>query len=519
MSDKVSVASRYSELEAVRQPILDRAREAAKLTIPSLMPPAGHGQTTSLPTPYQGVGAMGVNNLASKLVLAMLPPNSPLFRLTIDDFTLSELGNEEARAEIEEALGTIERSVMSELESKALRAALYVANRHLIVAGNILIYVPEEGKARVFTLDNYVVKRDPSGNVLEIIVKESLSKASLDPELLDLLEDNKSKDTDKPRDAQKTVELYTYVYKSGNGWKIHQELAGQIVPDSEGEYPENKLPWMALRWTRIDGEDYGRGMVEEYYGDLKSLEGLTKAIVQGSAAAAKVLFMVRPNSTTKKSSLAKAESGDIITGDRNDVSALQLDKFADFQIALRTAEQITERLSMAFLLNTAVQRDAERVTAAEIRYVAGLLEDSLGGLYSLLSQELQLPLVQVVMGQMEASGKLPVLPQDDIKPVIVTGLEALGRGQDLQKLELFLQGIQQLGPEGQQYLNVPDWLTRFGTALSIDMDGLVKTQEQIQQEQAQAMMQQVLQNPEMMSQLQAGLAQQQPQQEGNVTNG
>jgi hypothetical protein len=513
MPDTVSVASRYSDLEAVRQTVLDRAREAAKLTIPSLMPPAGHGQTNTLPTPYQGVGAMGVNNLASKLLLAMLPPNTPFFRMTIDDFTLTSIGNDEARAEFEEALGTIERSIMSDMEARALRTALFVANRQLIVAGNVLLYVPEKGKARVFTLDKYVVKRDPAGNVLEIIVKETLSKASLDPELLALVEDNKSEDSDKPRDAQKTVELFTYIYKQGNRWFIRQEIAGKTVPDSEGEYPEGKLPWLALRWTRIDGEDYGRGLVEEYYGDLKSLEGLTKAIVQGSAAAAKVLFMVRPNSTTKKSTLAKAENGDIITGDANDVSALQLNKFADFQITLRTAEQITERLSMAFLLNTTVQRDAERVTAAEIRYVAGQLEDSLGGLYSLLSQELQLPLVRIIMSQMEAAGKLPSLPQDDIKPVIVTGLEALGRGQDLQKLELFLQGIQQLGPEGQQYLNVPDWLTRFGTALAIDMDGLVKTQEQIKQEQAQAMMQQVLQNPEMMSQLQAGLAQQ-PQQEG-----
>ncbi|WP_416142518.1 portal protein [Escherichia coli] len=47
--------------------------------------------------------------------------------------------------------------------------------------------------------------------------------------------------------------------------------------------------------------------------------------------------------------------------------------------------------------NSAVQRTGERVTAEEIRYVASELEDTLGGVYSILSQELQLPLVRVLL--------------------------------------------------------------------------------------------------------------------------
>ncbi|UZT50437.1 head-to-tail connector protein [Enterobacter phage 04_vB_Eclo_IJM] len=35
------------------------------------------------------------------------------------------------------------------------------------------------------------------------------------------------------------------------------------------------------------------------------------------------------------------------------------------------ADAIEQRLGWAFLLNSAVQRNAERVTAEEIRYVAG----------------------------------------------------------------------------------------------------------------------------------------------------
>ena len=54
-----------------------------------------------------------------------------------------------------------------------------------------------------------------------------------------------------------------------------------MIPKSQGSFPIDKSPYIPLRFNRVDGEDYGRGYVEEYYGDLKSLEGLTRAIVEG----------------------------------------------------------------------------------------------------------------------------------------------------------------------------------------------------------------------------------------------
>ena len=74
-------------------------------------------------------------------------------------------------------------------------------------------------------------------------------------------------------------------------------------------------------------------------------------------------------------------------------ASLQVNKFNDFNIAFQTMRLIEERLQFAFMLNTSVQRNNDRVTATEINYVSKELDDSLGGLYSLLSQELQLPLI------------------------------------------------------------------------------------------------------------------------------
>ena len=154
----------------------------------------------------------------------------------------------------------------------------------------------------------------------------------------------------------------------------------------------DKSPFIPLRYTSIGGEDWGRGFIEEYIGDLRSLEALYRSVVEGSAAASKVLFLVKPNGSTRLKTLSESPNGAIREGNAEDVSTLQMNKGADFNIAFQTMRMIQDRLQFAFMLNASVQRDAERVTAREIEFVSKELDDSLGGLYSLLSQELQLPL-------------------------------------------------------------------------------------------------------------------------------
>jgi hypothetical protein len=93
---------------------------------------------------------------------------------------------------------------------------------------------------------------------------------------------------------------------------------------------------------------------------------------------------------------------------------------------------------------------------------------------------------------MEKQKRLPKLPKKFITPTIITGVEALGRASDLNKLDFFLQGIAQtLGPEVLgQYVNLQEYIKRRATALSLDTEGLIKTPEQIAEEQ-QAMQQQM----------------------------
>lgn len=484
-----TVKERYSRYEADRTTFLERARKCAELTIPTLLPPDGHSSSTTYYTPWQGVGARGVNNLASKLLLSLLPPNSPFFRFTVDDFTMEEItGQKGMRATVEKGLAKAERAIMSKMERMGLRPHVFATLKHLLVAGNAIVYLPkDEDATRVYRLDSFVVKRDLNGNVLEVICKDEVSPLSLSDDEREYLTESENKEPGKAEGTDRTVEVYTRMYRDAGKWHLYQEINGKEVDGSRGTWPIDKCPMLVLRWTAIDGEDYGRSYVEEYIGDLISLEGLSQSIVQASAVAAKIVYLVNPNGLTATEDLAKAESGDYIPGREEDVAALQSEKQADMRIAYEAASRLTDRLSQAFLLASSVTRQAERVTAEEIRVMASELEDALGGVYSLLSREFQLPLVKRVMHIMTKNKELPELPEKIVEPQIVTGLDALGRGHDLQKYRLFMETLSPIGLDKlSEFMNVGDLIERVATSLSIDSDGLVKGPEQIQAEQEQA---------------------------------
>jgi len=485
--DKSSVESMYSKLEIDREIYLERARESAELTIPHLYPPKGSNEATTYPTPYQSVGSRGVMNLASKLMLALFPPQAPFFRLDVDDLVYKQIeGDPQQKQTIEQGLAKIEKAVMDSIEQNNDRVAVYEALKHLIVSGNVLLKLTDDG-LRVYRLDNYVVKRDPQGKILKIIIKEGISRTTL-PEKL-----QKKIVTDKVQDEKKNLNLYTCVTRTKKNFYVHQEI--NKIKVYEETFDFDKLPYIALRFNRIDGMNYGRGHTESYIGDLKSLEGLTRAILEGSSASSKMLFMIAPNGTTRASSIAKAPNGAIIEGDAKDVSVLQANKFADFRVALESMNRIEQRLQFAFLLNASVQRQAERVTATEVQLIANELQDALGGVYGILTTEFQLPYINTKLAILKQKRLLPELPKDIVKTKIIVGMEALGRASDRIKLLQFMSDLAgTLGAETlSKYINLDNAIKKFAVANQIDTQGLIKSQEQIQQETQQAQQQQFAQ--------------------------
>ena len=364
------------------------------------------------------------------------------------------------------------------------RVVIHQALKHLIVGGNALLFMGKDG-IKNYPLNRYTVNRDGNGNVLEIVTKELIHKDVLG---FDLPVPVPNTGIDESQGgATDDVEVYTYVKLQNGRWVWHQEVLDKIIPETRSSAPKTASPWLPLTFNEVDGEQYGRGRVEEFLGDLKSLEGLSQALVEGAAAASKVIFLVSPSSTTKPATIAKAANGAIVQGRAEDVQVVQVGKTADFATAAQMAQTIEKRLLEAFLVMNV--RNAERVTAEEVRLTQLELEQQLGGIFSLLTVSFLIPYLARTLLVLQRSNELPKLPKDIVRPKIVAGVNALGRGQDRESLNMFITTIAQtLGPEAlMRYLNPEEAIKRLAAAQGIDVLNLIKTQEQMAEEKEEQM--------------------------------
>jgi len=497
-----SAASRYARLASDRTIFLDTARECARLSLPYLLTPTGVINGQKLPTPWQSIGAKGANVMASKLMLSLFPVTATFFKLQINDGKLASDPNLDARikSEIDLSLSKMERVIMQHVAESQDRVVLHQAMKHLIVTGNVLVYMGSSG-VKLYPLDRYVVVRDGDGQPTEIVTVESINRQFLPEKFqkpkrsINRVDDNTATPSIDVTVGEDEAAVYTWAKLTDGQWRWRQEVDGEIIEESYGKAPKNTTPWLPLRFNIVDGEDYGRGRIEEYLGDLKSLEGLMQAMVEGSAASAKVVFLVSPSATVKPATLAKAGNGAIIQGRQEDVSVVQVAKQADFSTAYQMITQLTQRLSEAFLILTV--RQSERTTAEEIRATQQELNEQLGGIYGNLTTELLRPYLQRKMFVLQRSGVLPKLPKGVVFPTVIAGIEGIGRGQDRESLMMFLQTVSQsLGPEAMmKFINPDEAIKRLAAAQGIDPLQLIKTAEerdnemkQAQQQQAQAAM-------------------------------
>lgn len=493
-----SAQARYQFLSADREQFLDMGRRAARLTLPYLLTEDGLANGESLHTPWQSVGAKGVNVLSSKMMMSLFPINATFFKLQINDAELAKKADitPEVRSEIDLSLSKMERVIMQQISESNDRVYLHAAMKHLVVSGNALVYAGKKA-LKTFPLDRYVISRDGDGNIVEIITKEIVDRDLLPAEFQkpELERDSNAVGEDGPkfgvvdgkgRNGTEDAIVYTCVKASDGQHKWHQECDDKIIPGSKSSSPVKNSPWMPLRFNVVDGESYGRGRVEEFIGDLRSLESLFKSLVEGTACAAKVVFMVSPSATTKPQSLANAPTGSVIQGRPDDVGVVQVGKTADFKTVQEMIQNLTQRLSDAFLVLSV--RQSERTTASEVQAVQQELSEQLGGIYGNLTAELLQPYLNRKLSVLSKSKAIPPLPKDLVLPTVVAGLNGVGRGQDRMALMEFVGTISQaMGPEVMASLiNTEEFLRRLAAASGIESFGLVKTQEQLNQEKQEA---------------------------------
>jgi hypothetical protein len=272
-------------------------------------------------------------------------------------------------------------------------------------------------------------------------------------------------------------------------WYEYQYIEDNYIEDSLATYSRETFPYIPLRWTSVNGHNYGVGHCSQHKSDLITLEGAYQLLLESASIAGKTVFGIKPGSQIDMYEFNNAQNGQAIFADfDNELTVARVEKHNDLQLVMNIVDQTTRRLEQAFLVASSAVRQSERTTATEIQYMAQDLEQSLGGVYSVFAQEFQVPLARLVLNS------LPEVDTEGFEFIPITGIEALGRNNDLQKLRQFSMLIQET-PVLQEAIktrfNVDNYIEDITVASNLPSGRYIKTKEQ-QQAEAQAMQEQQL---------------------------
>ncbi len=507
MNNQGAIAKQFMSDDMRRRTRLERMRKLAVYTIPSTLPEENQNVDDQLPETFQSVGSRGVMNLEGKLVTAMFPAGTFWARFNateeikgdpsaLDDVESSITGQPVTRLQaFEEMLFLRELKVQSVIDGTNYRNQMRMNIRGLLILGSSLSKVMDNYNLKTFREDQYVLYRDPSQAVIYLITKERVDPLTLSPELQAKAAIEPEKFEGK-ESHDRSIDIYTRAsLQPGGGWLIEQEINGHIVATSE----EPVSPYIVGAYDLISSEHYGRPFCEQHQGDLRSINGLYRSMLEIAAVMGRLIPIIDDTAgTTRRKDVVETPNGEPImgrvqNGKAADVAFLQADKFGDLQGVMAVAKVIEERLSKAFLIESELQPSGDRVTAFQVARLASEIEGALGGVYAAIAERLQRPLLNRVIYQMIRDKKLSLIPREAVTVQNLTGLEALSRERDLQKLNFIMQTFS-AAPEMLERMNLTNLAHQFIKLAEVDPRGLVKSEAQVQQERQaaqQAAMQQI----------------------------
>lgn len=488
MPDKKTLKSEFSAADNARLNILKRARICARLTHPDMLPELNVTADMKLKSSFQSLGSDGLSNVTSKITTSIFHP--PWFRFKPSAKVIVAVNNGNLGRDVFDEFGKKlhdrELQIQSQFEKTKLNTKFRTTFEHTLGVGNSLTLSGGENGDywyKNFRLDHFVQKRANDGTILWGITMEMKDPMELSDRDISEAGLGSREELEKKEGEDRNQELYTkWIRQSDGRWLIQQEMNEKIIRWSL----EKVNPYFALGYIEMTGEDWSRGFVEGLLGDLLAFDTHMRSLLDWGVNASKITPVIddAESGGMTPEDLGKV-SGEVIYGMVRDgnvrgVAFLATKMQGEIRVVAEIAANLEDRLSKQFLLEIQGQRDAERVTATEIIRDARQLEGALGAIYSEVASEIQRPLLDRMMYQMERDRLLEPLPEgfdDAVDIEILTGLSALGRQKELEKLGSAVQMLS-VFPEAMAELSTPRIAATVFQAHDLDIQKYSKTKEE-----------------------------------------
>jgi hypothetical protein len=413
--------------------IIRKCENFARFTNPTVFVDPLQKGPKQLEHDFQSVGAVFLNNLSSKLVAALFPTGIPFFKNQITKGLQAAADEKNIDdQQLASMLAAIDREAAERLFLNGALAKLTRLVKLLIVTGNALAYRdPVTAKFVIWSLRSFVVRRTATGEWRCVVLKQLFQFDEL-PQNVQADYEAKQPGKMKP-DSQ--VDYLTVIEKQPgavNPRVVVWNEVGGIRVGPESSYPEHLSPWILATWNLDDGSHYGTGLVEDFTGDFAKLSLVSEQLGLYELEALSLLNLVDEAAGGVIDEYQEADTGDFVRGKTAGITSYERGDYNKIAAVRESLGEVISRLSQAFMY-TGNTRNAERVTAEEIRALAREAEAALGGVYSLLAESLQTPLAYLTMS--EVSEQLMVgLVNRLYKPTVITGTQALSRAVAVQNL-------------------------------------------------------------------------------------
>lgn len=287
----------------------------------------------------------------------------------------------------------------------------------------------------------------------ENLKKEIDNDEDCEYEFWEITYEAEREDASSPND---TVWYYDVIWKDG-GEK--EENDKRIV---SREYKSN--PWIITRWSKLAGEEEGRGPLLNALPDIKTLNKVMELTLKNASLAIGGAYTVANDGVVNPDNI-KIRPGAIIpvarNGGPNGPSIAPLQSNRDFDVGQIVANELRGSIKN-MLYDSAIpeQRGKTPNSATEVAQSVENLQKEIGGSFGRLFKELIVPLVQRTSDILYANGMIDLPTKVDTLGIRLQVKSPLAKGQnldDLRNVTRWVQLIKQTaGPKAMITKGKPD---------------------------------------------------------------
>lgn len=445
-----------------------------------------------------------IENFTAKLQKTLFPDNRAFFAFNAPEEAKVQSGAD--KTDINRNLESAVNAIMTLLKDKKLYSILPKVFENATVIGNALVFMgyKKSDPIQFISPADFVWRRTASGTVKELIIREVIALEDIvDKELRRVLENDIGYDmaqykteTNNLSTQPRSIQKYTYVYFEDNGTQVISEYVGKFKVGKEIRRSAKEPLFLPIAPDLPLKAQYGVGKVKGAVSSILQIRSASKTWARHNSLISDLKIGVAPSASNAIKAMAKQRTSNHVV--LNDPKDMQLMPWGNVNMSSveMSYENAKQDLSRIFLMQQGVTRQAERVTAEEIRRNAEELNAANSNLISAYESQLQGPLVQYALYHLDIENEEGDSIKDaleDLDVKLLTGTEAIGRVSQSDNVTTMLQEATLLGgvPEHiARHMKINNILNILAQGRGLPSDEIVKSKQELQAEQEAAQEQQ-----------------------------